>query len=117
MEMQGLHPQTANEMSSLIAKWKVERDRIHMGMTFPIGEKPDGFSWTGFVTEALDGDGGYVLFFRECNESAAFEMDMLPYFKSSEVEILSGDGEARIKGSKLAVTVPNKLGYLWLKLR
>jgi alpha-galactosidase len=117
MEMQGLHPQTANEMSSLIAKWKVERDRIHMGMTFPVGEKPDGFSWTGFVSEALDGDGGYVLFFRECNESAAFEMDMLPYFKSSDVEILSGDGEARIKGSKLAVTVPNKLGYLWLKLR
>jgi hypothetical protein len=117
MEMQGLEPQTVDEMSSLIAKWKLERDRMHTGTTFPVGEKPDGFSWTGFVTEAPDGNGGYALLFRECNVSAGFEVDLKPYIEASIVEVIAGNGTAKIYGGKLAVTIPEKLGYLWLKLK
>ena len=117
MEMQGLEPQTVKEMSSLIARWKLERDRMHTGTTFPVGEKPDGFSWTGFVTEAADGNGGYALLFRECNAVSDFEIDITPYVKASNAEVIAGDGTAKIKGGKLAVTIPEKLGYLWLKLK
>ena len=117
MEMQGLEPQTVDEMSALIAKWKLERSRMHTGTTFPVGEKPDGFSWTGFVTEAPDGNGGYALLFRECNVSAGFEVDLKPYIKASIVEVIAGNGTAKIDGGKLAVNIPEKLGYLWLKLK
>ena len=117
MEMQGLEPQTVDEMSALIAKWKLERNRMHTGTTFPVGEKPDGFSWTGFVTETADGNGGYALLFRECNESSDFEIDLKPYVKSSAAEILSGNGSAKIDGGKLAVIIPEKLGYIWIKLK
>jgi alpha-galactosidase len=117
MEMQGLESQTVKEMSSLIAKWKLERDRIHTGFTYPVGEKPDGFAWTGFLTEAADGNGGYALLFRECNGSDVFEVDLTPYFDARDLEVLSGEGTAKVDGGQLAVCIPNKLGYIWLKLK
>ena len=43
--------------------------------------------------------------------------DLKPYVAASAAEILSGPGAAGIDGGKLAVSIPEKLGYLWLKLR
>jgi hypothetical protein len=128
MEMQGLHPETVSEMSSLISKWKKERANLHTGDICPVGSKPDGFSWTGFVTRNANGAGGYALLFRECARDDSFTLDLSPYLSATFAEILSGSGTARItegtdpssKGqtlSVLSVTIPDKLGYLWLKLR
>ena len=116
MEMQGLHQETVAEMSRMIAKWKLERDRIYTGETFPVGAKPDGFSWTGFVMSASGGKGGYVLLFRECSGESLFSLDLAPYFSASSVETLSGKGSARLDSQILTVEVPKKLGYLWLKI-
>ena len=116
MEMHGLHPETVAEMSKIIAKWKLERDRIHTGDTFPVGLKPDGFSWTGFVTSAQGGKGGYALLFRECSDEQSFSLDLLPYFSASRVALLSGGGSARLDKQTLVVEGPKKLGYLWLKI-
>jgi hypothetical protein len=115
--MQGLEPQTVKEMSSLIAKWKLERERIHTGDTFPVGSKPDGFSWTGFVTSALDGKGGYALLFRECSDAQSFSIDLSPYVRGVAIETLAGDGTAKLEGGVLTVEIPRRLGYLWLKIR
>ena len=116
MEMQGLHRETVAEMSKIIARWKLERDRIHTGDTFPVGSKPDGFSWTGFVTSAPDGKGGYALLFRECADAPSFTLDLSPYISGAAVETLAGDGTARLDKQTLVVEVPKKLGYLWLKI-
>ena len=93
-----MHPETVAEMSKLSGRWKTERDRIHTGETFPVGAKPDGFSWTGFVTSAQGGNGGYVLLFRECSCEQSFSLDLSPYFTASCVEVLSGDGSGRTVG-------------------
>ena len=116
MEIQGLQPQTVEEMRPLIATWKRERDRMHEGVTFPVGAKPDGFSWTGFVTSAADGKGGYALIFRECAKESSFTLDLAPYVSASSAEKLAGSGTARMEGSTLHVEIPEKLGYLWLAL-
>lgn len=117
MELQGLGSETVKEMKPLIAKWKRERDRIFAGVTFPVGFKPDGFSWTGFVTDAGDGRGGYALLFREGAASPSFELDISSYCIAKDVEILSGTGTASMAGHRLLVSIPEKLGYLWMKLR
>ena len=116
MEIQGLQPQTVEEMRPMIATWKRERDRMHEGVTFPVGAKPDGFSWTGFVTSAADGRGGYVLLFRECAKESSFTLDLAPYLAGGSVETLSGVGTATLDGTCLRVKIPERLGYLWLKV-
>ena len=117
MEIQGLQPQTVAEMAPLIAKWKCERDRMLAGITFPVGAKPDGFSWTGFVNDAGDGQGGYVLLFRECAGESVFKLDLLPYVRVSTVETLAGSGTACLDGTDLRVEIPDKLGYIWAKVK
>jgi len=117
MEIQGLQPETVAEMAPLIAVWKRERDRLHTGMTYPVGAKPDGFSWTGFVTSAADGQGGYVLLFRECAAETSFTLDLSPYVAAGSVERLFGTGSAKRDGTNLQVEIPDKLGYLWLKVK
>ena len=81
-----------------------------------VGAKPDGFSWTGFVTSASDGNGGYALLFRECSDEQSFSFDLSQYFSASRVALLSGGGSARLDKQTLVVEVPKKLGYLWLKI-
>lgn len=117
MELQGLRPETVAEMAPFIALWKRERDRLHTGMTYPVGAKPDGFSWTGFVTSAADGDGGYALLFRECSGERTFSLDVSAYLRVTSAERLAGSGSATVAGAELRVEIPEKLGYVWLKLR
>ena len=72
--------------------------------------------WTGFVTSAADGKGGYALIFRECAKESSFTLDLAPYVSASSAEKLAGSGTARMEGLSLRVEIPEKLGYLWLAL-
>ncbi len=44
---------------------KIQHD-IHSGLIFPVGDEPNGFSWTGF--QSMHKDYGYLLIFRENND-------------------------------------------------
>ena len=116
-EISGLSPETVAAMKPLVAAWKRERANVHGGVTHPVGACPDGLSWTGFVTEAAEGGGGYALLFRELDASASFSLDLSPYLRASSCEMLAGGGTAEISGNRLTVTVPGRLGYAWLRLR
>ena len=116
-EISNLAPETAAAMKPLVARWKGERANLHGGDTHPVGACPDGLSWTGFLTRAADGDGGYALLFRELAESQSFELDVAPYFAARSCEVIGGRGEAAVRGGRLSVTVPAKLGYVWVRLR
>ena len=100
----------------LIAKWKHERNRLHDCLAVPVGAKPDGVSWTGFVS--VGDDGGYALIFRELNTSSGWELDLRPYFLTKNLvpSVLSGEGTALIDGGVLHVDIPARLGYVWLSL-
>lgn len=103
------------------AAWKRERDRLYSGVTFPVGFRPDGFSWTGFVNRSADGGGGYVLLFREANESSRFSLPLCRWFKGgiANPEVIGGRGSAVLSpdGSVLTVDIPEKLDFVWVKLK
>ena len=85
----------------------------------PVGSRPDGVAWTGFVSEAADGNGGYVLLFRELNESERFTLDLKPVFGKCPLkvdQVIGGRGEAILEGSRLTVTIPDRLDFVWVKL-
>ena len=118
-EISGLAPETVAAMKPLVARWKQERANIHGGVTHAVGVCPDGFSWTGFVTEAADGKGGYVLLFRELNASASYSLDLVPIFGPDaafkSAQVIGGRGTASFDGSRLSVTIPEKLDFVWVK--
>ena len=120
MELSDVSEASAVEIARLVSVWKRERDRWYGGVMHPVGARPDGVSWTGFVSESTDGSGGYALLFRELNKSPDLSLDLSDIFGESfrfEAEVIAGRGEARSDGATLLVTIPETLDYLWVKIR
>jgi len=114
-EVQNLDPQTLAAWKPLVAVWKRERSAMAACNVIPVGAKPDGFSWTGFLFVPREkGGDGYALLFRELSESAAFAYDFARVFPDADVpEVLSPRGTATSSG----VTVATPLDFVWVKFR
>ena len=64
MEMTGLAPADTKTLASLVAVYRRERITLSQGEVLPLGQEPDGQSFTGFQVITAEGR-GYVLVFRE----------------------------------------------------
>ena len=118
MELSDVSEKSSAAISSLVNVWKRERDRWYGGVMHPVGGRPDGVAWTGFVSEAADGAGGYVLLFRELNPSADFTLDLSGIFGKgfrAEATVMAGRGNASLADGLLKVSVPEKLDYIWVR--
>ena len=119
MELSDVSEKSIAAIAPLVRRWKAERARWHGGVIHPAANRPDGVAWTGFVSEAADGQGGYALLFRELNAKADYALDLEPVFgtRIAAAEVIGGRGTAQVRGGQLAVTVPEKLDFVWVKLR
>ncbi len=117
MELSDVPESVRAKWRPLVATWKRERDRFHGCVLVPVGAKPDGEAWTGFLSVADDG-GGYALVFREGNALADWRLDLRGFFglQNLSASVLSGDGEASVDAGCLSVKIPERLGYLWISL-
>ena len=119
MELSDVSEASVAALAPLVRRWKEERARWHGGVIHPVANRPDGVAWTGFVSEAADGNGGYALLFRELNECERFTLDLAPIFGTRRLRVdgvIGGRGEATLDGAALLVTVPEKLDFIWVKL-
>ena len=114
-EASGLAPETVARLAPFVATWKRHRDRLHAGTVHPVGAKPDGVSWTGFVVQGEEGLD--VLLFRELNASAEHTLDLRPFGAAAAAEVLSPRGAARLADGRLSVTVPDALDFVWVRAK
>jgi len=117
-EIQNLQPATVAAWKPLIARWKQERDAVHAGYVYPVGGRPDGRVWTGFVAGAKDGRSGSVLLFRELSDKADFTLDLSDMIVADglSASVIGGRGRAALSGRTLTVSIPDKLDFIWVKL-
>jgi alpha-galactosidase len=116
-ENTGLSPQYVASAAPLIATWKREREAIDNGQTLPIGEAPDGISWTGFASQRSEGRGGYLLVFRELNSQAAWVAPRWLFAAGDyRIRLLGGEGEVTEAKDGFHVTVERPLGFVFVKL-
>ncbi len=88
-------PDEAMQTAPLIKKYKSLQQDIHDGYIFPVGEKPDGSSWTGFQSFKENRSEGYVLIFREKNPSGTRKIN-LSWLRAGEYRftLLHGAGKS-----------------------
>ena len=116
-EVSNLPAAYAAHMRPLVAAWKAERARMHGGAIVPVGDKPDGVAWTGFVSAAADGKGGYALLFRELNDRPEYTLDLDGLVSgATRATVIGGRGTAKLGGGTLTVAVPQKLDFVWMRL-
>lgn len=61
-------PEEAFALSSVVKAYKSVMNDFHQGAILPIGDEPDGKSWTGFQSISAGNRTGFVLVLREKNE-------------------------------------------------
>ena len=118
MELSDVSEASMATIAPLVKTWKAERARWHGGVIHPVGDRPDGMTWTGFVSEAADGRGGYALLFREMSDKGSYSLDLEPIFGSvrvSDATVIGGRGAARIDGRRLVVSVTDHFDFIWVK--
>ena len=122
-EVAELAPDYFEAAVPLIAVWKKHRDALYAGTTFPIGDAPDGTSWTGFASVARDRKTAYVLIFRELPESGEATL-FVPHFDGAgeavQTEKLAGEGTVSwaggsTAGGQITVCLP-KQRFVWVRL-
>lgn len=120
-EMGGLSETYKEQLKSIIGPYKQHRAKLMEGNVYPIGDTPDGLSWTGFAS-VLPGAGyGYVLIFREWNSSDrhSFKLDALQPGRYG-FERLSGSGEASFEAvidasREIVLSLPRRQSYAWYR--
>ena len=60
-------PESRAVMKSVISLYKQHRHAIYSGCIFPIGDMPNGASWTGFQSHDPKTGSGYLIAYREDN--------------------------------------------------
>lgn len=117
MELSALDASFISAVAPLIAVWKQHRHAWCTGDVAPIGEAPNGYSWTGFVVSEENSGAAQVLVFRENNASSHGRF-VLPcrFPEGVRIETLGGDGTATVTGGDLSVEIPEPFGFLWFRL-
>jgi hypothetical protein len=104
----------------LLAVYRTHRNNIFRGTVYPIGAKPNNYAWTGFQNHDDESGTGYLLIFRELNNSedtATIRLHFLAGRKLDLTNLMTGehscmsckdDGSLRFGG------VP-QAGYLFLQ--
>ncbi len=64
MEMTALKPEARANLARVIHTYRPVQAEILAGQVLPIGDEPDGYSWTGLQSVTAEGK-GFVLLFRE----------------------------------------------------
>ncbi len=116
-ELTNLPPAYVQQMAPLVRLWKQHREAIHRGTTWPIGQEPDGASWTGFVSMSDDRRGGHLLVFRELNDRPAAKLELpMALDGKYRCEVLYGQGRAAVSGRTAAVEIAQPLGFLLVQM-
>lgn len=92
MELSALSEQSADTLRNLLAKYKPVQSDLLAGQILPIGEEPNGASWTGF--QSLTATGGYLLIIRENSTEASHGYRLWGGLKKALIlKPVLGDGE------------------------
>ncbi len=116
-ENTGLSSSYVADVAPVIEQWKKEREAIDDGTILPIGEAPDGLTWTGFASVAEDRRGGYLLVFRELSPQATWVAPRWLFAAEKyRIQLLAGEGSVTETDDGFRIKVSNPLGLAWVKL-
>lgn len=115
MELSQLEEDFIQRVAPLVAQWKTHRAAWALGDVSPLGQKPNGYTWTGFLLVEPDQQAQQVLVFRENSPEQSTDFQ-LPIPAAIRMETLGGRGMAEVSGSTLFVKIPDPFGFLWIRL-
>ncbi|MFQ9681567.1 MAG: hypothetical protein ACLRZH_17040 [Ruthenibacterium lactatiformans] len=90
MELSGLGQQDAARLQQIIGVYRLHREAMWACDVRPVGQEPDGRSFTGFAFTSPCGQKGYLLLFRENVPESAFTFTRMP--QKARLRLLCANG-------------------------
>lgn len=118
---QYLDEQGKGELKEFISIYKEHREAMFNCYTFPIGDKPDNQSWSGFQMVNEDGQSSnYILLFRELHNMQKQKSIQLKMLAGKKIKIRNIEtGKSRIQkvpiSGEIDFTISENAGYLFLQ--
>lgn len=104
MEMSNLGAEDARKLGEIISVYRQHQARMAAGDVQPIGQKPDGMSFTGFHV-GLGDEGGYLILFREWTEENEFLFDIAAWKgRHVRLELLKGNAPVALRADGTALS-------------
>jgi hypothetical protein len=112
-------PEEACKIGPVIKNYRTFQKELHSGDVFPIGNEPNGYSWTGFQS-LINEHSGYLLVFREKNsESSCFLKTLLTPDKPVVLTPILGKGKVTKAipgaGREIRFELPEEFSYCLYK--
>lgn len=83
-------PESGFDIAPLVNEYRSVAADFHEGTVLPIGDEPNGYSWTGF--QSIKGNEGYLLIYRELSKSKEGKIKtFLPAGHVVDLEHVLGD--------------------------
>lgn len=117
MEVSSLPEEERVVLRKAVKWYKSCREDFWNGEVFPIGQMPDGQSFTGFHVLCQDG-GGYVLIFRESTRESTHSFELPVCCAASTLQLIASNHEGgvdvRLYAQTLTVSIENPRTFaLW----
>jgi alpha-galactosidase len=117
---QYLDPSGREELKRFIALYKKHREAIFNCYTFPIGNKPDNQSWSGFQMTDEQNNKGYILLFRELHNKDAHKGISLKFLANKNIMVTNLEtgkvSQQKVPGNGDAVfSIKDPATYLFLQ--
>jgi len=112
-EVSNLPENYITQVAPLVRQWKRYREEIHTGQIVPIGQMPDGASWTGFCS--IGDRSVHVLAFRELSNAASHLFDVPGLPPNARPTLLAGEGSAAATAAGLQIGGLEPLRFAWFR--
>ena len=115
MELQFLPEKRREELAPIMKVWRGIREDLAVADVSPIGQRPDGRSFTGFKIKGKDRS--YLLAFREVNDKNTFEFDLEENVEIIGTLISNTSVNAVVNGSKVRLTFDAPRSYALIEVK
>ena len=114
MEMSKLDNEQAKFLKHIINSYKKERKNFVNSCVTPIGERPDGMSYTGF--DVACGGLGYLILLKEKANADLYDYSIKNNIKDFEILATNcSDAIVKCKANKIFVSNMSQRSYLFIK--
>lgn len=116
MEVQFLSEGKREELNRVFPVWKAIRNELANADVEPIGEKPDGCSFTGFAAYTEGGKKAYLLVFREVNDCNKYSFTLKNTVKKAKVLATNSEIVYNTKDGNIEVEFGKMRSYALMEL-
>ena len=116
MEVQFLPEKQREQLAKIMPVWKQIREELAFADVVPVGNRPDGASFTGFAAYTADNKKAYLLAFREITDETNFAYVLDKEIKSAKLLASNDKVSLNADGNKIDVCFGKERCYALIEL-